>query len=125
MSTRTFKFNPERVAHFEVEGWKAHYDHAWFKLLGLVVALAQEQFHIPFPVSLLAAYYITAPRSHGFPKNMTRPPSAPIWRSFTASPCIIPASSLTLYRSLPSKPVIGTSIVGSLVYPIRRPSSKP
>ena len=55
----TFEFNPDRVAYHEVAGWKAYYDHAWFKLLRLVVALVQEQFRIPFPVSLLAAYYTT------------------------------------------------------------------
>jgi hypothetical protein len=54
-----FKFDPDRVAYFEVAGWKAYYDHNWLKLLRLVVALVQEQFHIPFPVSLLAAYHIT------------------------------------------------------------------
>lgn len=53
-----FQFNPDRVAYFEVEGWKAYYDHAWLRLLRLVVALVQEQFHIPFPVSMLAAYYV-------------------------------------------------------------------
>jgi hypothetical protein len=69
MSTSTFQFNPERVAHFEVEGWKAYYDHAWFKLLRLIVALAQEQFHIPFPMSLLAAYYITRASVAWVPKE--------------------------------------------------------
>ena len=69
MATGTFQFNPDRVAHFEVEGWKAYYDHAWFKLLRLVVALAHEQFHIPFPVSLLAAYYITRASVAWVPKE--------------------------------------------------------
>ncbi|MBZ0284356.1 MAG: hypothetical protein K8L97_26690 [Anaerolineae bacterium] len=56
---KNFRFNPDRVAYFEVEGWKAYYDRNWIQLLRLVVALAQEQFRIPFPVSLLAAYYVT------------------------------------------------------------------
>jgi len=70
MATGTFQFNPDRVAHFEVESWKSYYDHTWFKLLRLVVALIQEQFHIPFPVSLLAAFYTVrasvkwAPKDH-------------------------------------------------------------
>lgn len=58
MPPSSFQFDPERVAHFEVEGWKAYYDRAWLRLLRLVVMLVQEQFHIPFPVSLLAAYYV-------------------------------------------------------------------
>lgn len=55
----SFRLNPDRVAYYEVEGWKAYYDHAWLRLLRLVIGLVQEQFHIPFPVSLLAAYYTT------------------------------------------------------------------
>jgi hypothetical protein len=54
-----FKFNPDRVAYFEATGWRAYYDRDWFKLLRLIVSLCQEQFRIPFPVSLLAAYYVT------------------------------------------------------------------
>lgn len=69
MATGTFQFNPDRVAHFEVEGWKAYYDHAWFKLLRLVVSLVQEQFHIPFPVSVIAAYYITRASVAWVPKE--------------------------------------------------------
>lgn len=51
--------NADRVAHFEANGWRAYYDHAWLRLLRLIVSLCQEQFHIPFPLSLLAAYYVT------------------------------------------------------------------
>jgi hypothetical protein len=48
--------NPDRVAYFEAAGWRAYYDRHWFRLLGLLISLCQEQFRIPFPVSLLAAY---------------------------------------------------------------------
>lgn len=54
-----FQFRPDRVAYFEANGWRAYYDRDWFKLLRLIVSLCQEQFRIPFPVSLLAAYYVT------------------------------------------------------------------
>lgn len=64
-----FDFNPDQVAHYEVEGWKAYYDHAWFKLLNLVVNLVQAQFHIPFPVSLLAAYHVTRASAAWVPKD--------------------------------------------------------
>ena len=57
--TTTFKFNPERVAYFEAAGWRAYYDHKWIKMLRLIVGLCQEQFRIPFPMSLLAGYYTT------------------------------------------------------------------
>ncbi|HUX88421.1 MAG TPA: hypothetical protein VMW65_15575 [Chloroflexota bacterium] len=56
---RTFSFNPDRVAHFEATGWRAYYDRQWIKLLRLIVSLCQEQFQIPFPISLLAAYDVT------------------------------------------------------------------
>lgn len=56
---RTFHFNPQRVAYFEANGWRAYYEHNWLKVLRLIVGLCQEQFHIPFPMSLLAAYYTT------------------------------------------------------------------
>ena len=54
-----FNFDPERVAYFEANGWRAYYDRKWLKMLRLIVGLCQEQFHIPFPMSLLAAYYTT------------------------------------------------------------------
>ena len=56
---KTFRLNPERVAYFEAAGWRAYYDHKWIKMLRLIVALSQEQFRIPFPMSLLAGYYTT------------------------------------------------------------------
>ncbi len=55
----SLRFNPDRVAYFEAAGWRAYYDRAWLKLLRLIVSLCQEQFGIPFPSSLLAAYYVT------------------------------------------------------------------
>ncbi len=55
----TFKLNPDRVAYFEAAGWRAYYDHKWIKMLRLIVGLCQEQFRIPFPMSLLAGYYTT------------------------------------------------------------------
>jgi hypothetical protein len=54
-----FQFSPDRVAYYEATGWRAYYDRQWLKLLRLIVLLCQEQFRIPFPVSLLAAYYVT------------------------------------------------------------------
>lgn len=69
MTAQTFNFNPAGVAHYEVEGWKAYYDHRWLYLLRLVVALVQEQFRIPLPVSLLAAYYVTRASVAWVPKD--------------------------------------------------------
>lgn len=54
-----FTFDPDQVAYFEAHGWRAYYDRQWFRLLSLIVRLCQAQFRIPFPVSLLAAYYVT------------------------------------------------------------------
>lgn len=68
------RFVPERIAYYEAAGWRAYYDRQWFKLLRLLVAVCHEQFHIPFPMSLLAAYYTTrasiawVPRNHDLAK---------------------------------------------------------
>lgn len=58
-STMKFQFEPERVAYYEAYGWRAYYERKWFQVLRLIVGLCQQQFHIPFPMSLLAAYYTT------------------------------------------------------------------
>lgn len=55
----TFRMNPERVAYYEAAGWRAYYDRKWFRMLRLLLQALQAQFHIPFPMSLLAAYYTT------------------------------------------------------------------
>ncbi len=55
---QTRKFEPDRLAHYEAAGWRAYYDRKWPRLLRLIVSLCQEQFGIPFPVSLVAAYYV-------------------------------------------------------------------
>jgi hypothetical protein len=68
MATR-FQFDPDQVAYCEVAGWKAYYDHDWFKLLRLIVGLCESQFRIPFPVSLLAAYYTVRASIAWVPKN--------------------------------------------------------
>ncbi len=65
----TFKLNPERVAYFEAAGWRAYYDHKWIKMLRLIVSLCQEQFRIPFPMSLLAGYYTTRASAAWVPVN--------------------------------------------------------
>jgi hypothetical protein len=51
--------DPDRVAYFEAAGWRAYYDRKWVRLLRLLVGLCQEQFGIPFPRSLQAAYLAT------------------------------------------------------------------
>jgi hypothetical protein len=52
-------FDADRVAFYEAHGWRAYYDRDWPRLLRLIVGLCQEQFHIPFPQSLRAAYFVT------------------------------------------------------------------
>lgn len=51
-------FDPDRVAYAEAAGWRAYYDRDWLRLLWLIIALSGEQFHIPFPQSLLAACHV-------------------------------------------------------------------
>lgn len=53
-----FKLEPDRIAELEAGGWRAYYDHDWPKLVRLMVQLNQEQFHIPFPLSVVAAFHV-------------------------------------------------------------------
>src|SRR4051812_37074528 len=52
------KIHPERLAELEGGGWRAYYDRDWLRVIRLMVALNQEQFHIPFPLSVVAAFHI-------------------------------------------------------------------
>ncbi|MGE0688127.1 MAG: hypothetical protein AB7P33_15395 [Dehalococcoidia bacterium] len=52
-------FDPDRVAYFETEGWRAYYDRKWPRLLRLLVTMSHEQFRIPWPQAVVAAYYVT------------------------------------------------------------------
>ena len=65
----SLRFNPRRVAYFEAAGWRAYYERRWLRLLQLIVSLCQEQFGIPFPTSLLAAYYVTRASAAWAPVN--------------------------------------------------------
>jgi len=53
------RFDPEKIAAYEADGWRAYYERNWLKLLQLIVLLNQQQFNIPFPLSIIAAYYVT------------------------------------------------------------------
>lgn len=55
---RAETFDPAQIARYEVGGWRAYYDRRWVALLGMTITLCQEQFRIPFPRSLKAAYHI-------------------------------------------------------------------
>jgi hypothetical protein len=50
--------DPERLAELEAGGWRAYYDRNWPRVVKLMVQLNQEQFHIPFPLSVIAALHI-------------------------------------------------------------------
>jgi hypothetical protein len=56
---RSWPFDPDRTAWLETAGWRHYYDRAWLPLLRTILQVSQEQFRIPFPVSLLSAYYAT------------------------------------------------------------------
>ncbi|MBV8087364.1 MAG: hypothetical protein JO247_21340 [Chloroflexi bacterium] len=52
-------FNPDALGHLEASGWRANYDRKWLSLLGIVLRLNHEQFGLPWPRAIEAAYYIT------------------------------------------------------------------
>lgn len=52
-------FDPDRLAHLEVAGFRAYYDRQWLRCFRLLAQLAHEQFHLSLPRAIQAAYYIT------------------------------------------------------------------
>jgi hypothetical protein len=64
------RFNPDEIAYYETEGWRAYYDRNWLRAFGLLVHLSDSQFHIPFPRSFRAVYHVIrasvafVPREH-------------------------------------------------------------
>lgn len=49
------KFNPEKIAYYEKNGWEAYYDRDWLRAFWLLVQLNREQFHMPLFTALAAA----------------------------------------------------------------------
>jgi hypothetical protein len=52
------EIHADRIAELEAGGWRAYYDRNWPRVIALMVALNQEQFHIPFPLSFAAAVHV-------------------------------------------------------------------
>ena len=63
------RFDPDRLAYLEAAGWRANYDRQWAKLLWLVLELNHEQFGLPWPRALQAAYCITRASVAWVPKD--------------------------------------------------------
>src|SRR5262249_18363857 len=55
----TFAFDPEHVAKLETEGWRAYYDKQWLRVLYLTERTTATEFHVPFPLSIQGAYFVT------------------------------------------------------------------
>lgn len=54
-----FTFDPDHVAKLETEMWRSYYDRQWLRVIYLTERTSAEEFHIPVPLSLQAAYYAT------------------------------------------------------------------
>lgn len=54
-----FTFDPDHVAYLEAEGWRSYYDKKWLRVFQLMERTASVEFHIPFPLSIQAAYFVT------------------------------------------------------------------
>lgn len=50
--------DPDHAAYLEAAGWHAYYDRRWGQLLRLLLHACRDEFGIPFPHYLLAAYYL-------------------------------------------------------------------
>jgi hypothetical protein len=51
-------FDPERVAALETAGWKAYASRNWPRFLLAITRVNAEEFGIPFPLSVLASWYV-------------------------------------------------------------------
>jgi hypothetical protein len=56
--SRVLEIHAARIAELEAGGWRAYYDRDWPRVVRLMVALNHEQFHIPFPLSVVAALHV-------------------------------------------------------------------
>ena len=56
--TARVEIHADRIAELEAGGWRAYYERDWPRVVRLMVALNQEQFHIPFPLSVVAAAHV-------------------------------------------------------------------
>ncbi len=54
-----FTFDPDHVAKLETEVWRSYYAKQWLRVLYLTERTSAVEFHIPFPLSLAAAYWAT------------------------------------------------------------------
>lgn len=52
-------FDPAGLAWVETEGWRAYYDRAWLRALGLMLQLNHDQFGLNWLDTLRASYYAT------------------------------------------------------------------
>ncbi len=93
-------FNPEAIAYYETEGWRAYYDRNWLRAFGLMLRLSDSQFHIPFPRSFLAVYHIIrasiafVPREHNL--DVVRRHLAQFYRAAADGNTAITASPMVL-----------------------------
>ncbi len=52
-------FDPAALAYAETEGWRAYYDRAWLRALGLMLQLNHDAFGLTWFDTLRASYYAT------------------------------------------------------------------
>ncbi len=64
-----YSFNPDRVAYYEKAGWEAYYAKNWLRVLGLMVRLNREEFHMDLPMAFFAALVVAAASAAYAPPN--------------------------------------------------------
>src|SRR5579884_164955 len=52
-------FDPDRLAYLETAIWRAYYSRRWLGVLWLTLQLVHEQFRMPWPQAIQAAYFST------------------------------------------------------------------
>lgn len=51
--------DPPALAYVETQGWRAYYDRAWPRAIGLMLQLNHDQFGLGWPAAVEASYYAT------------------------------------------------------------------
>jgi hypothetical protein len=52
------KFDPRKIAYYEVENYVAYYQKRWLRLLRVSVSLVKETFHLTWMQAIYAAYLV-------------------------------------------------------------------
>jgi hypothetical protein len=68
--------DPDKVAYYEAEGWRAYYDHNWLRAFRLMVQLNRQEFAMSWPAAVAGAVDIVRASIAFAPLVVNDPPKA-------------------------------------------------